>query len=177
VAEVTLGLLQKIVPPASVCTGTGCAIDARLVDYALQLDDIAAASRAYWGALFLLAAAGELRARQLGLAAPDTSEPAFDPLSLWTRADFAERERLELAELKHGRVAMCALLVHWSAKLATSSPAGLTFAHQLWGQTCVVNLLVGSGICYPQDVQTFDFVLSWEIMYRVVTGYFAEPYF
>jgi len=33
------------------------------------------------------------------------------------------------------------------------------------------------GLCYDQTVPQFDFVLSWEIMYRVVTGYFNEPYF
>ena len=54
--------------------------------------------------------------------------------------------RLELAELKHGRLAMAAVALHWATKLAGARgsaaaalaagvPRGaLTFAHQLWGE-------------------------------------------
>ena len=54
--------------------------------------------------------------------------------------------RLELAELKHGRLAMAAVALHWATKLAAARgsaaaalaagvPRGaLTFAHQLWGE-------------------------------------------
>ena len=65
----------------------------------------------------------------------------------------------------------------------TLSSGRLTFAHQLWGETCVNSLRLGgkaAGItsaCFPQDVQPFDGILSWEILYRVTPGYFAEPYF
>ena len=58
----------------------------------------------------------------------------------------AVNRRLELAELKHGRLAMAAVALHWATKLAGAKgsaaaalaagvPRGaLTFAHQLWGE-------------------------------------------
>ena len=91
-----------------------------------------------------------------------------------------EAARLALAEIKHGRLAMAAFAAYGLQKLSIGR---LTFAHQLWGETCVNSLRLSgkaagiSTACFPQDVQSFDFVLSWEILYRVITGYFAEPYF
>jgi hypothetical protein len=33
-------------------------------------------------------------------------------------------------------------------------------------------------LCYPQNTnEAFDYVLSWEILFRTLTGYFREPYF
>jgi hypothetical protein len=75
-------------------------------------------------------------------------QPAFDPLRLWLDADADGRTRLELAELKHGRLALVAVAAYWAVKLAAAmgssgaalaagAPKGaLTFAHQLWGETC-----------------------------------------
>lgn len=194
IGEGGLWLAQKLVPTSEVCTGNGCLIDQTGVgrQAALQLADIALASEIYWGVLLSMAVAGELRARTL--AREGGSSPSFDPLRIWSNADGEERERLELAEIKHGRLAMVAVATYWSTKLvgalgsasaaqAAGVPKGaLTFAHQLWGETCVYSLTQGlskaTTVCYPQYTNdAFDFVLSWEIMFRVVSGYFREPYF
>lgn len=174
IAELGFAAAKRLIPPQEVCTGTGCLVDAPLAASSLTLPQIGAASIAWWGGLLTIAIVGELRAKNRGI-----DEPVADNLGLWTNADAIERTRLELAEIKHGRLAMVALLIHWSSKLQTAlgGKSGFTFAHQLWGETCVVNLFSQKGLCYPQDVQTFDFVLSWEILFRVFTGYFAEPYF
>uniref|UniRef100_A0A7S0L6L5 Chlorophyll a-b binding protein, chloroplastic n=1 Tax=Coccolithus braarudii TaxID=221442 RepID=A0A7S0L6L5_9EUKA len=188
IAESGFWIAQKLVPVKSVCTGGGCYVDSTegARQAALQLADIGVISVGYWGLLLAAAIAGELRARSL----EGSGQPAFDPLSLWTAADAPEQERLELAEIKHGRLAMVAIAAHWATKLgaacgsaAAAAAAGvpkgtLTFAHQLWSQTCVYSLTKQTTICYPQFTNDqFDFILSWEIMFRVVTGYFREPYF
>ena len=199
VAFLGLRIAQALVPPASVCTGTGCAVDA--TSTGLTLPTIALIGETYWTALLLAAVVGELRARRLPVGVP-----AFDPLDLASRrrsehspsnprsspscspltpaiAHFAsddEVARFALAELKHGRLAMAAFAAYGFQKLSSGR---LTFAHQLWGETCVNSLRLGgkaagiSTACFPQDVQKFDGLLSWEILYRVTTGYFAEPYF
>ena len=196
IGEGGLWLAQKVVPTSDVCTGNGCLIDQTGVGQqaALQLADIALASEIYWGGLLAVAIAGELRAGMLSRQAGESSPPGFDPLRIWSDADRDERFRLELAEIKHGRLAMVALATYWSTKLlgamgsagaalAAGVPKGaLTFAHQLWGETCVYSLTEGlskaTNVCYPQYTNdAFDFVLSWEIMFRVVSGYFREPYF
>ena len=173
-----LWIAQKLVPPSSVCSGNGCLIDASRFGEAkaLSLGDIAALSTCWWGALLLAAVLGEVRARTDAGTWP---RPAFDPLRLADVPEDVLRDR-RLAELKHGRLAMVALLSFWCSKLWSGN---LTFAHQLFGETCVLNakaaMLSGSlaPVCYVQTVPSFDFVLSWEIMFRVITGYFAEPYF
>jgi hypothetical protein len=196
IGEGGLWLAQKLVPTGDVCTGNGCLIDQTGVGQkaALQLADIALASEIYWGALLTVAVVGELRARTLARESGGSSSPSFDPLQIWTNADGDERSRLELAEIKHGRLAMVAVATYWSTKLlgamgsanaalAAGVPKGaLTFAHQIWGETCVYSLTQGlskaTTVCYPQYTNdAFDFVLSWEIMFRVVSGYFREPYF
>lgn len=188
IGEGGLWLAQRLIPPSSVCTGSGCLVDqtAEGKQAALQLADIGLASEFYWGSLLAIAVWGELQARKGCF---------FDPLRVWVDADDAERARLELAEIKHGRLAMVAVATYWSTKLAGTAlgsadaalaagvPKGaLTFAHQLWGETCVTTVTEGlskaTNICYPQFTNdAFDFVLSWEIMFRVITGYFREPYF
>lgn len=67
VAEGGLALAQRAVPVASVCSGVGCAVDSTEAgrEAALQLAQIGVASNLYWGALFVMACAGELRARSL----------------------------------------------------------------------------------------------------------------
>ncbi len=186
IAEGGLALAQRFVPVRSVCTGSGCYVD-RTEDgrqAALQLSDIGTLCLTYWGALFALATYGELRARQGCF---------FDPLRLYVDADQHERARLQLAEMKHGRLAMCAIATHWAMKLAATVggsaslalaagvPKGsFTFAHQLWGETCVYSLTgrAAQAVCYPQSTdEAFDAVLSWEILVRTLTGYFREPYF
>ena len=89
---------------------------------------------------------------------------------------------------------MTAIAVYWGTKLcaafgsdAAAAVAGvpkgaLTLADQRWGETCVYSLTKGLSkatvICLPQETSdSFDYVLSWEIMWRVVTGYYREPYF
>mmetsp|Transcript_23226 Transcript_23226/g.68532 ORF Transcript_23226/g.68532 Transcript_23226/m.68532 type:complete len:90 (-) Transcript_23226:49-318(-) len=89
---------------------------------------------------------------------------------------------------------MAAVALHWATKLAGARgsaaaalaagvPRGaLTFAHQLWGETCVYSaaesLRSVQGVCMPQwTAAPFDAVLSYEILFRVLTGYFREPYF
>ena len=186
IAEGGFALVQKLVPVSSVCTGGGCYVDKTEEgrQAALQLADIGQVAIAYWGSLLALAVHGELRARQ---------GCYFDPLRLYVDADDTERVRLQLAELKHGRLAMCAVATYWSTKLvatvggsaaaalAAGVPKGsLTFAHQLWGETCVYSLTRQSAqaLCYPQYTnEAFDYVLSWEILFRTLTGYFREPYF
>jgi hypothetical protein len=174
VAELGFGIATRLVPPSTVCTGNGCAIDGPLGASALPLDAIRAASFGYWGLLLLAAVAGEVSASRR--AALRDTRGSFDPLRLAESASLDERRRLELAEVKHGRLAMCALALVWGRKWA-AEPA-YTFAHQLWGDTCVFNLKAGgAGLCYQQTVPSFDFVLSWEIMYRVLTGFYSESYF
>jgi hypothetical protein len=194
IAEGGFWAAQKLVPVDSVCTGTdGCYIDqtAEGREAALQLADIGVISLCYWGVILALVIAGELRARAL----EGTSQPAFDPLRLWSDADSEKRRRLELAEIKHGRLAMVAVAYYWGLKLlATAGGSGaaalavgvprgsLTFAHQLWGETCVYSLTRGlskaTAVCLPQETNdAFEFVLSWEILFRTLTGYFREPYF
>ena len=175
IAEISFSVAKRLVPPSSVCSGNGCAADVPLASKALSLSEIGFASMVWWGSLAAGAVCGELAA-----TGRSSSEPSFDPLRLWLDAEPHERTRLELAELKHGRLAMMALLAYWGWRLAAVAAApktSLTFAHQLWGQTCVYDLVRANGVCYAQDVPSFDFVLSWEILYRVITGYFAEPYF
>lgn len=192
VAEGGFAIAKLLVPPATVCTGAGCAADATAAGAraALQLSDIGASSLAYWGALLLVAGAGEARLRTLAQDPACGGRAVFDPLRLWVDAEASEQRRLELAEVKHGRLAMVALATHWGTKLAAASgsvaaaaaagvPArGFTFAHQLWGQTCVYNVMQRTSVCLPQATNdAFDFVLSWEIWFRTLTGYFREPYF
>lgn len=175
IADVGLRIAQALVPPASVCTGNGCAVDATTTG--LTLPTIALIGETYWTTLLIAAIAGELRAQRLPVGVP-----AFDPLNLASRLSTSDDEaaRLALAELKHGRLAMAAFAAYGIQKLSSGQ---LTFAHQMWGETCVNSLRLGgkaagiSTACFPQDLQQFDFVLSWEIMYRVITGYFSEPYF
>lgn len=174
VAELGYGVATRVVPPSTVCTGNGCAIDGPLGASALSLDAIRAVSFGYWGLLLLATLAGEMSAsRRAALRDPRGS---FDPLRLAESASADERRRLELAEVKHGRLAMCVLAVVWGRKWAAEPT--YTFAHQLWGDTCVFNLkAAGAGLCFPQTVTGFDFVLSLEILYRVLTGFYSEPYF
>ena len=174
VANLGFGLATRLVPPGAICTGNGCEVDGPLGASALSLEAIRSASFAYWGALLMMTAGGELLARARRAAGDERG--SFDPLALAESASADERRRLQLAEIKHGRLAMCSLAFFWVRKWATEP--SYTFAHQLWGQTCVFNLKAAcAGFCYTQSVPYFDFVLSWEIMFRVITGYFAEPYF
>ena len=172
VAVLGFGIATRVVPPSAVCTGNGCDIDGPLGASALPLESIRTAAFAYWCLLLFASVAGELTARERGTVGD--LRGSFDPLRL--ADDPQEVERLQLAELKHGRLAMCALAFFWGRKCLTES--SYTFAHQLGGQTCVFNLkAAGQGLCYEQTVPQFDFVLSWEILFRVLTGYFSEPYF
>ena len=139
VAELGFGIATRIVPPSSVCSGNGCSIDGPLGASALPLEAIRAAAFTYWGVLLLAAVAGELAARKRG-AAGDL-RGSFDPLQLAEDSSAQQVERLQLAELKHGRLAMCALAFFWGRKYLTES--AYTFAHQLGGQTCVFNLKAG----------------------------------
>eukprot|EP00964_Phaeocystis_antarctica_P133828 scaffold98053_cov69-Phaeocystis_antarctica.AAC.3 len=78
VAFLGLRIAQALVPPASVCTGTGCAVDATTTG--LTLPTIALIGETYWAAMLLAAVVGELRARRL-----PAGVPAFDPLNLASR--------------------------------------------------------------------------------------------
>lgn len=174
IAEVGLGIATRVVPPSSVCSGNGCAIDTPLSANALTLESIRLVSFVYWGVLFAAAVIGEvIAARRQSLQDPRGS---FDPLGLSAVATLQEKKRLQLAEIKHGRLSMCALAFVWARKWLMEP--SYTFAHQLWGETCVFNLKAqAAGFCYEQTVSSFDFVLSWEILFRVLTGYYSEPYF
>ena len=93
VAELGLRIAQALVPPASVCTGTGCAVDA--TSTGLTLPTIALIGETYWTALLLAAVVGELRARRLPVGVP-----AFDPLDLASRRKSEQPiEPTTLAEL------------------------------------------------------------------------------
>ena len=81
IAALGLRIAQAIVPPASVCTGNGCAVDA--TSTGLTLPVIASIGEIYWTALLLAAVVGELRARRL-----PAGVPAFDPLDLASRSRF-----------------------------------------------------------------------------------------
>jgi hypothetical protein len=86
--------------------------------------------------------AGGCERRRLELAEPSAVKKK--PVNPVRRR--AVNRRLELAELKHGRLAMAAVALHWATKLAGARgsaaaalaagvPRGaLTFAHQLWGE-------------------------------------------
>ena len=92
VAELGLHIAQALVPPASVCTGNGCAVDATITG--LTLPTIALIGETYWTALLLAAFVGELRARR------QPGVPAFDPLDLASRRRCAQSvEPTTLAEL------------------------------------------------------------------------------
>jgi Chlorophyll A-B binding protein len=175
IAEVVLGVLQKAVPPSSTCTGSGCAIDSSFAAQALPLESIGRFAAVYWCSALLIAAAAEIalikRKEQYGdeLAAGDVG---LDPFNLAS-------DKMRVAELKHGRLAMAAFLAHYVSVLAKQK--GVVFAHQMWSSVCVYNLRADLGfpppICYPRPEAALDTVLSWEIMWRVITGYFKEPYF
>jgi len=170
-------LTEYLLPPATVCSGNGCAADfsPELAERALSLAQIALVAKCYWSVLFLGAALLEIRhLRATAVEGPAGTGPDFS----------AGDGRLAVAEMKHGRLAMVSLAIIWVQKVGPAflQPSGkgmITFGHQLWGETCVVTLAKGEALsaCYPQNVQSFDFVLSWEIMFRVLTGYNAEPYF
>lgn len=168
IAAVATAVATRVVP-AEACSGNGCAIDATARN--LPLSDIRVLAFGWWAAALATAVAAELGSSR-GDAVP--AGDGWDPLGL---AD----DRTRLAELKHGRLAMVALLWSWAAKLA--SPSGVVFAHQVFGRVCVNNLRhgfdAGPSVCFDAATQDagFDAVLSWEIMYRVVTGYVAEPFF
>merc|ERR1711908_259111 len=118
IVEGGFAIAQRLTPVKSVCTGAGCYVDATDAgkQAALQLADIGLASLWYWGALLAAATIGELRAGQLH----GSGVPASDPLGMWVQADTEERSRLELAELKHGRLAMTAIAVYWGTKLCAA---------------------------------------------------------
>jgi hypothetical protein len=192
VAEVGYGVAKRVMPVASVCSGNGCAVDrTALAALALSLPQIGIISLSFWVGCFFLAAAGEAAALRR-----DDGEPVADAAGLWRDADAGERRRLELCELKHGRLAMVALLVRGALMLrdgvALAKP-NLTFAHQvcaarasprtwtvtraagvaddargrgwqLWGETCVYNVLTGfTGMCIEQSTsQGLGLTLSWE---------------
>jgi len=93
---------------------------------------------------------------------------------------------LKLSEIQHGRLAMMAMAVIWIQSFMEVASKNnkanmITIGHQLWGETCIINIgsssTVSPSVCYEQTTATFDFVLSWEILFRVITGYNAEPYF
>ena len=178
VAEIGYGTAKVLLPVSSVCTGAGCRMDLPMAAWELSLGQIGTAGAAYWVSILLIASAGETLERRRGI----DGEPVADFFRLYRDAEATERRRLELAELKHGRLAMVAVLARAALMLsdgyALKKPS-LTFAHQLWGDTCVYNLLnAAKGTCVDQFTQNgLGFTLSWEIMYRVLTGYYAEPYF
>ncbi|CAM9895415.1 unnamed protein product, partial [Hapterophycus canaliculatus] len=144
VATLLLGLLTKIVPPASVCTGSGCAIDQTMSGSALPLSAIGNVSFAYWGSALALSiaaelimlqrkdsAAGRLQNGPEGYRAGDLG---LDPFGL---AD----DEMRLREIKHGRLAMAAFAFHYAGVLLEKK--GVVIGHQLWGSVCVYNLKWG----------------------------------
>ncbi|CAM9278055.1 unnamed protein product [Phaeothamnion confervicola] len=182
VSELALAVLTRVIPPDRVCTGTGCAIDDALASHALPLSAIGGFSIAYWGSALLLAAAGEVaierRAKKANEAgeAYEAGDAGLDPFNLASRQTRA-------LEIWHGRLAMAGFLLHYAAVFAQKG--GVVFAHQLWGQVCVLNVTLralsgeapGGLICYPRPEAALDTTLSWEILWRVMTGYFKEPYY
>ncbi len=88
--------------------------------------------------------------------------------------------QMRLKEIKHGRLAMAAFAFHYAGVLLEKK--GVVIGHQLWGSVCVYNLKWGLSslpppICYPRPEAALDTTLSWEIMYRVLSGFFKEPYY
>ncbi|KAG5190684.1 light harvesting complex protein [Tribonema minus] len=175
VAELVLGLLQRAVPPATVCTGSGCTVDSSLSAYALPLQAIGRFGAVYWASALALAIVAEVaalkRRQEWGPDLP-LGDLGVDPFKLAS-------DDMRLKELKHGRLAMAAFAVHYAGVLAKNK--GVVFAHQMWSQVCVYNFRADLGfpapICYPRPEAALDTVLSWEIMFRVLTGYFKEPYY
>ncbi|CAN0533344.1 unnamed protein product, partial [Ectocarpus sp. 12 AP-2014] len=180
VATLFLGLLTKLIPPATVCTGNGCAIDQTWSGSALSLEAIGNVSFVYWGSAVALAVAAELVAirrkkSSVGRVGPDeyrAGDLGLDPFNL---AD----DEMRLREIKHGRLAMAAFAFHYAGVLLEKK--GVVVGHQLWGSVCVYNLKWGLSslpppICYPRPEAALDTTLSWEIMYRVLSGFFKEPY-
>ena len=154
VAELGYGVARELVPISAVCNGNGCAWDAAHEASELSLDQIASASIVYWTSVVLLAVGGELLTRRRRGARGELGEPVADALGLYRDAEDAERRRLELAELKHARLAMSAVLARGALMLAAGcqrARPSVTLAHQLWGDTCVYNLLdAGKGACIDQ---------------------------
>eukprot|EP00903_Cladosiphon_okamuranus_P017890 g16463.t1 len=178
-ATLVFALLTKVIPPASVCTGNGCAIDTQLSGSALPLEAIGKVSFAYWGSALTLAIAAELVAVQRrkrlqnGPNGYRAGDVGLDPFGL---AD----DEMRLREIKHGRLAMAAFAFHYAGVLLEKK--GVVVGHQLWGSVCVYNLKWGLSslpppICYPRPEAALDTTLSWEIMYRVLSGFFKEPYY
>ena len=96
------------------------------------------------------------------------------------RVLFSGRHQMRLREIKHGRLAMAAFAFHYAGVLLEKK--GVVVGHQLWGSVCVYNLKWGLSslpppICYPRPEAALDTTLSWEIMYRVLSGFFKEPYY
>ncbi|CAN0408979.1 unnamed protein product [Ascophyllum nodosum] len=182
VASIILALLTGLVPPETVCTGNGCAIDQPFSGSALPLEAIGRVSFVYWGSALALAVAAELGS--LGKRSdaerlrngPDgyrSGDLGLDPFG-W--AD----DEMRLREIKHGRLAMGAFAFHYAGVLLDKK--GVVVGHQLWGEVCVINLKWGANslpppICYPRPEAALDTTLSWEIMWRVLTGFFREPYY
>ncbi|CAM9518861.1 unnamed protein product [Chrysoparadoxa australica] len=176
-SELFLATAQRLIPPSSVCTGNGCAIDSELASRSLPLAAIGKISLIYWGSALALAALAEIGLAKRREMLGDDYKPGdlgLDPFNL-------ANETTRLQEVKHGRLAMAAFAVHYALVLADKT--GVVFGHQLWGEVCVVNLRADLGfpppICYPSAAKadSFDATLSYEIMWRVLTGYFKEPYY
>lgn len=184
VATLFLGLLTGLVPPDTVCSGNGCSFDQSFSGSALALEAIGKVSFVYWGSALALAIAAELvsiRRKSDADAGRLPSGPdgyragdlGLDPFNL---AD----DEMRLREIKHGRLAMTAFAFHYAGVLLEKK--GVVVGHQLWGDVCVYNLKWGLSnlpppICYPRPEAALDTTLSWEIMWRVLTGFFKEPYY
>lgn len=101
-------------------------------------------------------------------------------LLFWRSLTLPLPSQMRLREIKHGRLAMAAFAFHYAGVLMEKK--GVVVGHQLWGSVCVYNLKWGLSslpppICYPRPEAALDTTLSWEIMYRVLSGFFKEPYY
>jgi hypothetical protein len=178
VAEVVYGIAKRVVPVSSVCTGNGCAMDGSSVLPALPLELIGRFSIAYFCSALLVASLAEIRlGKRRSLGEEEwIGNLGVDPFGL---ASGERTQALRIAEVSGGRLAMMAFLARYVQVLLKSK--GVVFAHQLWGEVCVVNLRADMGmpapICYPRPEEALDGTLSWEILYRVVSSYWGEPYF
>ncbi|CAM9706730.1 unnamed protein product [Scytosiphon promiscuus] len=183
VATLLLGLLTKLVPPGTVCSGNGCAIDQTMSGSALPLSAIGNVSFAYWGSALTLAVAAELialRRKNSAVAGFQNESDGYRAGDLGLDPFGLADDEMRLREIKHGRVAMAAFAFHYAGVLLEKK--GVVIGHQLWGSVCVYNLKWGLSslpppICYPRPEAALDTTLSWEIMYRVLSGFFQEPYY